>query len=126
MNPTRLALLLAFTLPLPVGAQPVNPYSGSWTVSFDGPKTADLEGTVVVKDDGGTWKVLARDRKNPCVGREAPITVQTASADELIFEINRSKVLAGCKDWTLKFRKVDDKSLTARMTDGRTMSLTRN
>lgn len=126
MNQTSVALFLSFILSSSAFAQPANPYNGTWTVSFDGNKTADLEGTVVVDDGGGTWKVTARARKNPCVGREAPITVQTASPEELVFEVNRSKVLTGCKDWTMKFKKVDDKTLTGEFTDGRAVSLIRN
>lgn len=108
-----------------VTAQTPNPYNGTWVISFDGKTTADLEGKVVVADGAGTWKVVAQSKKNPCVGREAPITVQLASADGLVIEVNRSKVLAGCKDFTFRFKKVDDKTLESQLTDGRTMTLTK-
>lgn len=56
VNSSCLAPVLADFLSLPVLAQSSNPYDGSWTVSFDGTtRTSNLEGTVVVKDDGGTW-----------------------------------------------------------------------
>jgi len=101
-------------------------FNGTWTLGLDGSKTIDLEGTVVVKDDGGTWRVLARSRGNPCVGREAPIVVKSATDDELVFEVNRSQVLAGCRNSTLRFRKVDDKQMTGQMADGRVVTLTRD
>ena len=103
-----------------------NPYNGTWTVSFDGRRTADLEGTVVLKDAAGTWEVLARSAKNPCVGREAPITVRTASAGELICEVNRSKVSTGGKDLDDEIEEVDDKALTGELSDGRAVWLVRN
>ena len=119
------APLFAIVLAFPVLAQSPNPYDGTWAVSFDGQRTADLEGTVVVKDGGGMWKVLAKSRKNPCIGREAPITVKTASADELVFEINRSKVLTGCEDLTMKFKKVDGTTLSGKTSSGAVILLTR-
>lgn len=127
MNRTNVAFLVAFVFAVPpVAAQTANPYNGKWTVSFDGKKTADLDGTVVIKDEGGTWDVTAQSRKNPCIGREYPITVQKASADELTFKVNRAETLAGCKDSTYTFKKVDDKTLKGELTDGRAAPLTRN
>lgn len=73
----------------------------------------------------GTWRVLARSRGNPFVGREAPIAVKSATDTELVFEVNRSQVLAGCRDWTLRFRKLDDKKLSGQLNDGRVVTFTR-
>ncbi|MEO8080593.1 MAG: hypothetical protein ABI641_08685 [Caldimonas sp.] len=125
MKPNHFAILLATLAWSVTQAQPAGVYDGIWTVTFDGSRTAGLQGTVVIKDGAGTWKVQAEDRKNPCVGRESPITVKTASADELVFEVNRSKMLAGCKDFTMKFRKVDDKAMAGKTIDGRAVSLVR-
>ena len=97
----------------PVCAQSDHPFNGSWTISFDGRRTADLEGTVVVQGDGGSWDMVAQASKNPCVGRPYPITVRKASADELVFTVNRAATLPGCKDSTYTFKKVDDKTLLA-------------
>ena len=58
-------------------------------------------------------------------GREAPITVKTASAEELVFEINRSKVLTGCEDLTMKFKKVDGTTLSGKTRAGAVILLTR-
>lgn len=114
---------------LPIGhahaQSPPNAYNGTWALGMDGSRTVDMEGTVVVKDEGGTWRVLARSRGNPCVGREAPIAVKSATETELVFEVNRSQVLAGCRNWTMRFRKLDDKTLTGQLTDGRVVTLTR-
>ncbi len=121
---STLLFLLVFGVPLAI-AQTPNPYNGTWVVSFDGKSTADLEGKVIVTDGGGTWKVLARSTKNPCIGREAPITLQSSSVDELVIEVNRSKVLSGCKDFTFRFKKIDDKTLEGKLSDGRAMTLTK-
>lgn len=118
-------LAFAIGLPLAVAAQTPHPWNGSWTLEFDGSRTSDLEGTVVVQGHGGSWRVATQSKKNPCVGREAPILVKSATADELVFEVNRSSVLAGCRDWTMTFKKVDDKTLQGTFTDGRVVQLRR-
>ncbi|HEV8691968.1 MAG TPA: hypothetical protein VGQ91_16815 [Ideonella sp.] len=111
-------LILSFGAP----ALAANPYNGAWKLFFD-TKTEDLEGTVVVKDDGGTWHVEAKSKKNPCIGSESPIAVKTASETELVFEVQRSKLLASCKDWTVKLKRVDDKTLKGHFADNREIML---
>lgn len=126
MRPNRISILaLAIGLPLAAAAQAPHPWNGTWTLGFDGSRTSDLEGTVVVQGEGGSWRVATQSAKNPCVGREAPILVKTATADELVFEVNRSSVLAGCKNWTMTFKKVDNKTLQGNFTDGRVVQLRR-
>lgn len=85
-----------------------------------------IEGIVIVKDEGGVWGVVARSSKNPCVGREYPITVQKASADELTFTVSRAKTLVVCKDSTYTFKKTDDKTMKGELGEGRPASLVRN
>ena len=126
MNRSGVVFLALVALTGSVIAQTENPHNGKWTVSFDGRKTADLDGTVVISNDGGTWDVVAHSRTNPCVGRAYPISVQKASADELVFTVNRAKTLAGCKDSTYTFRKVDDRTMQGELGSGRAASLTRN
>lgn len=134
MHRLSLVFLLTFMLSLGVFAQTANPYNGTWTITFEGRKTEGLESTVVVKDEGGTYHegTSARqtrrsqgETKDPCVGRDVPIAVQTASSEKLVFKVNRSQVLTGCNDRTFKFKKVDDKTLKAETTDGRVITLTR-
>ena len=125
MYRTTLAILV-FTLSSAVFAQTANPYNGTWTVLLEGFERARLQGTAVVKDEVGTWQITASARLDPCIGREAPITVQVASADELVFKVNRSQVLTGCPDFTMKFKKIDDKTMKAELPGGRSATLTRN
>ncbi len=126
MYRTTLAILLALMLPAAVFAQTANPYNGTWTVLMEGFERAKLQGTAVVKDESGTWHITASARLDPCIGREAPMTVQVPAAEELVFKVNRSQVLTGCPDFTLRFKKVDDKTMKAELTGGRAITLTRN
>jgi hypothetical protein len=70
--------------------------------------------------------MTASSRTDACIGREAPITVQVASAEELVFKVNRSQVLTGCPDFVMKFKKIDDKTMKAELPGGRSATLTRN
>lgn len=126
MNRIAVALLATLCLVGTSSAQSPNPHNGKWTISLDGKGTVDLEGTVIVKDDGGVWDVVARASKNPCVGREYPITVQKSSAEELTFTVNRAKTLTGCKDSTYTFKKFDDRTMKGEVGEGRAASLVRN
>lgn len=106
-------------------AQETNPYNGTWRAEIEGLKGAALEGTVIIKDQGGTWDMLIRVRNNPCIGRAVPISIQRASADELVFEISRSKALPGCKDGLATLKRVDDKTLQGEFEEGRKLRLVR-
>ena len=106
-------------------AQDVNPYNGTWKVAYDSKKGANREGTVVVSGKGGTWDMLTQRSKNACAGKEVPIAVRTATADELVFEINRSKALMGCKDGLAKLKRVDDNTLEGEF-DGKKFTMTRD
>ena len=125
MTRAIVTLLAALVLSAPALAQTDHPFNGSWTVAFDGKKTPELEGTVVINGAAGTWDVIAQSRKNPCVGRAYPITIQKADGDELVLTVNRAAALPGCKDSTYTFKKVDDKTMKGEVGDGRTTSLTR-
>lgn len=107
-------------------AQSEHTYDGKWKITFDGTRTVDMEGTVVIKGNAGTWDMATRAVNNPCVGRQYPITVQKATADELFFTVNRAATLVGCKDGTYSFRKVDDKTLKGEVGGGRPASLVRD
>jgi len=121
-NTLPIAALLATGL---AAAQADNPFNGTWTISFDGKKTDDLDGSVIINGTGGTWDIRGQSRKNPCVGREYPITVQKATADELTFTVNRAVTLAGCKNSTYTFKKATDTTLKGELGEGQAASLTR-
>jgi hypothetical protein len=122
----RILATMCLTLAASAIAQETNPYNGTWHAEFESAaQGAKLEGTVVIKDQGGTWDMLARKGNNPCVGREVPITMQKASADELVFEINRSKALPGCNDGIAKLKRTDDKTLEGVFDKGRKIKLIR-
>ena len=92
-------------------AQEANPHIGTWKAEFTTKNGVSREGKVVISDKAGTWDMAIQIRNNPCAGKVYPITVLTASASELSFEINRAKTLTGCSDGLAKLRVIDDRTL---------------
>ena len=68
---------------------------------------------------------VARSFGHPHFRDFTDLLVQKATADELIFTVNRAVTLAGCNDSTYTFKKVDDKTLKGELAEGRAASLTR-
>jgi hypothetical protein len=91
-----LALFIGATAAMHATAQ-TNPYEGQWTAVFQA-NTRPIEARLVISGTTGTWKSFMRNKENPCAGLEAPITVRTATAEELVFDIEQSKALHGCPD----------------------------
>lgn len=106
-------------------AQGANPHNGTWKLLMQTPKVADIGGTVEVKESGGTWHTVARNSQDTCAGRDAPIVVQTATPEELVFRVMRSKVMTGCPDFRVPLKRVDDKNLEGVLVNGFQVKLTR-
>ena len=103
-----------------VWAQEANPYSGTWQAHLVNNKGEQREGTVILGDQDGTWDIERKQFKNPCVGIKAPILITRVSADELVFEIVRSRSLKGCKDNIVTLKRVNETTLQGELDDGRT------
>jgi hypothetical protein len=107
-----------------VAGQESTSYNGKWVAKFNAPNGQTREAAVAVKDAGGTWQVFAKNRENPCVGREVPIAVTRATQDEFEFDIKNS-ALPGCEDASIKAKRVDDKTFEGQLGDGRKVILVR-
>jgi hypothetical protein len=107
------------------GAQDANPYSGTWRAALVNNKGEHREGTVLLGESDGKWDFERRVYKNPCVGIPAPIVIRSVTADELVFEVLRSKSLKGCKDNVATLKRIDGRTLKGELDDGRRLTLTR-
>lgn len=126
--------LLLLSLALPGGApraQAPHPYNGTWNLALDAATgvaattRVGIHGTVDVKDDGGSWKTVASFATDQCAGREAPLVVHSASAEQLVFRVMRSKVLAGCPDFTVTMQRVGENDLQGKLANGWKVQMTR-
>lgn len=67
---------------------------------------------VIFKGDAGTWLTYnqhARDRNDPCTGRRMPMVVESRDGGVLQILVQRSAEVAGCADFRLELRPVDDR-----------------
>lgn len=120
-------LVIGTLLVCPVAlAQESNPYSGAWKASLVNKKGVARKGTVILKDQGGTWDFQWQSAKNPCAGRPAPIVIQSTSTDELVFEIRKSEVLKGCTDHIATLKRVNDTTLQGGLDEGQKLTLVRD
>lgn len=94
-------------------SQPANPFLGKWKVTWEGAKQI-YQATLIIDGTGGSWKTLAHNRHDPCVGKEVPIAIQSSSADAMTIKLKFSEVLQGCTDSTVKLTRVDDKTFTGK------------
>jgi hypothetical protein len=100
-------------------------YSGKWDATMVNNKGETRRGTVTLTDKDGIWDINWLSARNPCAGMRSPIVIQRASADELVFEIGRSKVLRGCKDNIVTLKRVSETTLQGELDDGRKLTLVR-
>lgn len=106
-------------------AQEPNPYNGTWHATLVNEKGISREGTVIINDQGGTWKITSKIFKNPCAGLQSPVVIKRTSMDELVFKIFRSKALRGCDDDIATLKRVNEATLQGELNDGRKLTLVR-
>jgi hypothetical protein len=85
-------------------AQTPASFVGEWKVTWQGEKRP-LEAKLVITDVGGTWKTLATNRSDYCVGREVPIGIEVASENELNITLKFSEVLSGCSNALVRLHR---------------------
>jgi hypothetical protein len=118
-------LLMGTLISAAVLAQEPTSFEGKWHFEFISANGYAVAGTLTVQGQGGIWASNATSRNNPCLGRPTPITVRTASADSLAFEINGSKVINGCQDNQVQVKRIDATHLEGTIDQSVKMKLTR-
>ena len=97
MPRTLMAVLSILIATGGAGAQATNPFLGTWKVTWEG-EAQSHEALLVVAESGGSWKTSARQKNNPCVGREVPIKIESSTPAELKMVLQFSAVISGCND----------------------------
>jgi len=124
-------LVLLATLGWSLGAvgQQANA-NGKWvgtTPSVAGGDDINIE--VTINDSAGTWMPAASGRVgrvNPCFKKEYPLTVSGDPAVALELDVKGSSALAGCPDFVVRLKRVDDKTFDGLVgTQERPIRLTR-
>ena len=123
MNTLRI-LITGLLLISPVAAsEEINQYDGTWHVEMITPKGKTQKGTVLLTNNEGTWDIVHTKVKNPCKGRPAPIVINEASTEILVFVVQKSKALMGCNDFTVTLKPISETTLEGESNDGRKVTL---
>jgi hypothetical protein len=100
-----IALCILGSIGFAAHAQPPNPFLGSWKVTFAAETKKGTieqrEALLVVKADGGSWRVFAPKPVDPCAGQEMPLRIDRLTDDQLHGTVARSMVADMCKDQKL-------------------------
>lgn len=120
--------LLAALLLLPVLAAAQSTFDGTWDVTFSTKDTETRQAVVKIAGTEGTWMTMARpgkDRSDPCVSRDYPLTVTATDAKHLAFEVAFSKVMSGCKDRSLSGQLDDSGAIDGTLDNGKPARMVR-
>lgn len=123
-----LSLLAMLMFSAAAAADGAAPFIGKWSGQFQlkGEGSRDIE--LVITDQGGTYKAYARkhvDQKNPCLGRDFPVTLQQKSSTTLVVVVNAADAISGCVNLELTLNLVDSTHLEGSLRNGNPVFLER-
>ncbi len=101
---------------------------GRWSAVLRSPTGNTLGIELSVRELQGVWKYVptpAQAEKNPCLGKEFPLLVTDRAAAQMTLRVEGSKAMAGCPDFSVDLKQVDERTLDATFTDGRTVQFVR-
>jgi hypothetical protein len=93
----------ALVLSAPASAQVPAAFTGTWKATWQ-TENRLYEAAMTVTETGGSWQTATRDRNNPCAGREVPMKVESATADEVRLLLQFSEVIPGCTNVKVTMR----------------------
>ena len=93
--------------------QPGNPFLGTWSATWSGANKAQ-RATLVITESGGSWRTVGSSKTNPCIGREAPIAIESSSAKKIVFNVKFSEAYTGCSDSKVVLIRADDGAVTGK------------
>lgn len=121
----RTLFVVTVSAGLTCAAQDVASLAGTWSGAFALPSGQSREAKIVITGETGTWQTNARNRENPCIGREFPLDVLNVTPTSFDLAVNSSKSLSGCPDGKFQLKRVDDKTYEGQFADGRKLVLSR-
>jgi hypothetical protein len=109
----------------PAAAQPVEGLEGDWKVRITLKSGRQVDAQLQLQASGGTWRTLAQNAGDPCVGMPTP--TQWRRIDSGVYELHLqgSKALTGCRDNLIIFQQVDAGTLKGQSDAGAEIVLTR-
>jgi len=110
-------------------AQTTPEFLGHWFAKSVSPVSGfELRVELVLAESGGTWTYTpgaGPSRDNPCFKKAFPVTVIAATAPEMTLQVDGSTAQAGCPDFVVVLKRVDEKTYEAQFADSRRLEFSR-
>jgi hypothetical protein len=110
-------------------AQTTPEFMGHWSARSVSPTSGfELRVELVLAESGSTWTYtpgVGPSRDNPCFKKAFPVRVVAATAPELTLQVDGSMAMAGCPDFVVLLKRVDEKTYDAQFADGRHLEFAR-
>lgn len=110
MKMNRVLMVLLCGIAAPAFAQQ-SALAGNWTAKWE-VSGRIYEAKLKLTEQGGTWNSFAKNRRDACIGIEAPVEIQYVSDAEINMNLAFSKSLLGCADVALHLKKTAEGTLT--------------
>ncbi|QTD45455.1 hypothetical protein [Ottowia testudinis] len=122
--PLALLALLAGSCALAqeVPAAFVGKWKAEWTNRNGRAVQAQLELPAAGK---GSWQTHGQSRNNLCVGKQAPVYVESATPEQVVLAIKMSETVAGCDDSNLILSTTTGAAPSAKWRSGGEVTLSR-
>jgi hypothetical protein len=120
MRDRAIVLAALVFVSLTAHGQSANPFIGTWAVTYmfqpaRRPMPEEANGTLVVTESGGTWRVYTRSTtSDPCSGRDTPIEVKSVDEKHLVGVVKYSSLSDACKDSRLELTRDEQGRVTGR------------
>jgi hypothetical protein len=122
------AAACAGMLPLAAGlaaAQAADGLEGDWTARITLKNGRQVNAQLQLQAAGGTWRTLAQNTGDPCVGIPTPTQWRRVESGVYELHLQGSKALTGCRDNLITFQQLDAGTLRGRSDAGAEIVLTR-
>ena len=102
---------------------------GRWSARSVSPVSGfELRVELVLAEAGSTWTYTpgaGPSRDNPCFKKAFPVRVIAASAPELTLQVDGSTAQAGCPDFVVVLKRINETTYDAQFADGRHLEFSR-
>jgi hypothetical protein len=126
----RCAFFVLAICSTPALSQTTPEIPGRWSAKSVSPVSGfELLVDLVLAGSGSTWTYTPGGgpvRDNPCFKKDFPVTVIAGAAPDLKLRVDGSKALAGCPDFDVLLKRVDENTYEAQFDDGRRLKFSRS
>jgi hypothetical protein len=86
-------------------SQDASELNGRWVANVRALDGSTREVRITLENGTGTFKLLVKNREDPCLGLEFPVSILEVTADGFEMMVRASRALAGCPDFRWKPRR---------------------